>query len=377
MCQKENLRIDCIVRFYFEKVIILEKNIEKYFLAANSCEGFISYFANCYDHNDGWKAYIIKGGPGTGKSSFMKYILKRGMDKGIKAELFPCSSDPDSLDAVIFPDIRTVIMDGTAPHTVDPVYPGAVDMILNFGEFWKDDKFTNKSSEIIEVTNRNKMLHKTAALYLQAAGKLLTDNLKTASAVTEKKKAVALAERICKKHLKNKGCIGKESIRFLSGVTPKGIIFFSNTVLETCKDLIIIEDSFGNVSDIIMQKIRETALCYGYDIITIKNALLPSLTDHIIIPEISLAVVRESDYQHFSIDTRRIHSRRFMDIKKLHKSREKIKFNKKAAKELLLTAAGTLKEAKEVHDELEKYYIEAMDFEKLTAFANGFAKRLL
>ena len=44
-----------------------------YFLAANSGQGFYSKFGECYDAHNGWKAYVIKGGPGTGKSSLMKY----------------------------------------------------------------------------------------------------------------------------------------------------------------------------------------------------------------------------------------------------------------------------------------------------------------
>ena len=51
----------------------------KYLLGANSCEGFVSYFADNYDALSDWRAYIIKGGPGTGKSSFMKYITVRAI----------------------------------------------------------------------------------------------------------------------------------------------------------------------------------------------------------------------------------------------------------------------------------------------------------
>ena len=50
----------------------MKKNNIKYFLAANSCEGFYSEFDNSYLPDGEWRAYIIKGGPGTGKSSFMK-----------------------------------------------------------------------------------------------------------------------------------------------------------------------------------------------------------------------------------------------------------------------------------------------------------------
>ena len=40
-------------------------------------------------------------------------------------------------------------------------------------------------------------------------------------------------------------------------------------------------------------------------------------------------------------------------------------------------AAETLSGAKSVHDELEGYYIKAMDFDRLTAFAESFTKEIL
>ena len=44
----------------------MKKNNIKYFLATNSCEGFYSEFDNSYLPDGEWRAYIIKGGPGTG-----------------------------------------------------------------------------------------------------------------------------------------------------------------------------------------------------------------------------------------------------------------------------------------------------------------------
>ena len=354
----------------------MEKNNLKYFLATNSCEGFVSYFADCYNPKNGWKAYIIKGGPGTGKSSFMKYIAAKCSENGEKCELCPCSSDPDSLDAVIIPGRKTVIMDGTAPHTVDPVYPGACDRILNFGEFWKDDLFEKKASDIMACSDRNKALHKTASLYLQAAGKLLTDNFKTAAAASDDDKIRLFADSLCKRYFKPKGRRAAEKLRFLSGITPKGIVSFAGTVTAQCAELVIVEDNYGYASDKIMNILRDRALEYGYDITTVKNAMLPGLSDHIIIPELSLAFVRESEYQHFDSDTRRIHSRRFTNNALLHRSREKIKFNRKASGELLRSAAAVLRQAKREHDILEEYYINSMDFKALTKFAENFAGRL-
>ncbi len=354
----------------------MKKTNQKYFLASNSCEGFISKFKDCYNPNEDWKAYIIKGGPGTGKSSFMKKVAAAAEKKSEKVVFCPCSSDPDSLDGVILPDKSTVILDGTAPHTLDPAYPAVCEEILNFGEFWDSNKLQN-TAEIIEITNRNKLLHATAARYLQAAGKLMTDNYKTALVCTKKDKAKNFALKLCQKYIPKTTGNPKEWMRFIGGISPKGLISFPETIEENYNQVVIIKDHYGAAANIIIEELRTLALQNGYEIVTIKNPFLPSiLTDHIIIPSLSLAFATENDFIAFKTDSRRTHARRFTSIKQLHLSKERLKFNKKATTLLLNSAAETLKKAKAVHDTLESHYISAMNFEKLNDFTEMFCKKL-
>lgn len=347
----------------------------KYFLASNSCEGFISEFGNCYNPLDNWKAYIIKGGPGTGKSSFMKYLAARAEEKQLKIILCPCSSDPNSLDAVIFPEIKIVILDGTAPHTLDPAFPGVCEEILNFGQFWQAEKLEPYSKEIISVTKENKTYHKSASKYFKAAGRLFEDSLNLSLRLTNKEKVSLFAKRLCNKYIPTQKGNSYEWIRYLGGLTPKGVVAYGNTALEECENSVIIDDSFGAVSSILFPKIREYALYNGYEIITIKNPFLPStLLDGILIPELSVAFLREYDFLHFDTQVRRIHSRRFMPSNTSNRHKTHFKFNKKIINHLLISGCDCLAKAKLIHDELEKYYISAMDFKKLTAFAEEFAK---
>ena len=345
----------------------------KYFLAANSASGFISEFSsNCTTE---YKTYIIKGGPGCGKSSFMKKVAKTAENSGEKVVFCPCSSDPDSLDAVIFEDKKIIILDGTAPHTVDPVYPAVCEEILNFGQFWDSQKIADKN-EVIRVTNLNKTLHKTASCYISAAGSLLWDNFKTAESCTDLKKVERFAKNLCQKLIPQKSGSGEETVRFLGGKTPKGLVSFPETITTSCQNIVIIKDEFYSVSSQILKIVRDFAIKNGYKISTIKNPLFPNLIDHIILPELSLAIVTENRFIRFQSDRRRIHSRRFIDNRLLHFSKNRIKFNLKASKELLDSAYFTLKEAKAVHDELESHYIKAMDFEKLNDFADMLCKNL-
>lgn len=338
----------------------------KYFLAANSCRGFISEFES--NINTDFKTYIIKGGPGTGKSSFMKKIAKQSKGNVL---LFPCSSDPDSLDGIILENEKIMIIDGTAPHTVDPRYPAVCEEILNFGEFWDADKLKNKT-EIIEITNRNKALHKTAARYITASGEMLYDNLKTAAACCDTKKCKTFAEKLCKNLFVKTDRTPKETVRFLGGITPKGFVSYPETISQ---NLIIIKDEFFYVSSFILNIIRQNAIINGYEIITLKNPFFPELIDHLIIPEINTAIVSENKFISFKTDQRRIHARRFYNSRLLHLSKTRLKTNIHFANEMLNGAYSTLKEAKKVHDELESHYINAMNFEKLNIFTDMFCKK--
>lgn len=356
----------------------MQKIHQKYFLAANSAEGFISHFPDSYIPGS-WHAYIIKGGPGTGKSSFMKYIAAKASDKGYSVILCPCSSDPDSLDGVIIEDIKAVVLDGTAPHIVEPRLPGACENIINLGEFWDGDKLFKNANKIEEATKVNSNLHKTAAAYLSAAGEVLYDNLKLSRLYTERLSVLRFAKRLSEKYLPEKtGKKGSEFIRFIGGITPKGIVGFSKTVTEYYKNIVVIEDKFGGASGDIMKYLRAAAMERGYNIITLKNPFLPSeLIDHIIIPELSLAFVTENEFINFDTNVRRIHARRFTNKAISKKYRGRILFNRKIASQLLFGAVSTLKNAKEAHDKLEKYYIDSMDFNALSDFGIKTAEEII
>ena len=96
--------------------MVNECTAPRFFLGANCPDGFISRFDHLYDPENGWFAYILKGGPGTGKSTLMRRAAEHALGQGVQVEMIHCSSDPDGLDAVIFPDYKACIVDGTAPQ---------------------------------------------------------------------------------------------------------------------------------------------------------------------------------------------------------------------------------------------------------------------
>lgn len=93
-----------------------DKSAPCFFLGANSPCGFVSRFDSLYDPEGGWHAFVLKGGPGTGKSTLMHRVAAAAQEAHAQVERIHCSSDPASLDAVILPGQKLCIVDGTAPH---------------------------------------------------------------------------------------------------------------------------------------------------------------------------------------------------------------------------------------------------------------------
>ena len=141
-----------------------------FFLGANTPKGFYSLFDELYRQDASFRLHILKGGPGTGKSSFMKRIADAAEARGIACARIFCSADPGSLDAVILPALHTAVADGTSPHVLEPKYPGVRETLIDLGAFRDDGRLCEHAREVIELTDENKRLHKRATAFLNAAG---------------------------------------------------------------------------------------------------------------------------------------------------------------------------------------------------------------
>ncbi len=336
----------------------------KYFLAANSAQGFYNEFSSCYLPFDGWKAYIIKGGPGTGKSSFMREVLKVGEEQGLLAEVVYCTGDPDSLDAVIFPEIKKVVLDGTAPHIIDPVLPGVADKILAFGEFWDEKKFSEPESLKISF-EQNKLLHNIARNYICAAGGICQAILTKVQGKFNLKEAENYGKILCDKYLPNSSKNAIEKTRFLGGVTPKGVKYFTDNAINRLKKVVVINDEYGVAANCILKTVKMLALNRGFDLVSYKNPILPcDLIDAVEVPECSLFIVREYCLNKCENVPDKVFAEQFYKILDYPVTSQDLCL----LQETLNIASITLNRAKQVHDEMEKHYIKAMDFEKLKAF---------
>ena len=164
------------------------------FACINSGKGFVSYFDTFLEKIQ--FLYIIKGGPGTGKSGLMAYIARKAEERGEDVWRIWCSSDPDSLDGVILRKRQIAIVDGTAPHVAEPHIPGVDSEILNLGAFW-DGKKLQEHRRTVEKLNQEKSdAYGRAFSLLRAAESLLEVHINLLSRYINKESMARTVKRI-------------------------------------------------------------------------------------------------------------------------------------------------------------------------------------
>lgn len=141
--------------------------VTRYFLGGNTARGFVSFYDGfCRGPED--FLWVIKGGPGCGKSSFMKTIGHAAEEAGLDAEYVLCSGDPDSVDGVYIPAWHTGYVDGTAPHVIEAVTPGAAGLYLDLGQFYDRIALQKERRAIEDLQRRYKRLYQEAYAQLAA-----------------------------------------------------------------------------------------------------------------------------------------------------------------------------------------------------------------
>ncbi|MBQ2178029.1 MAG: hypothetical protein II451_02765, partial [Oscillospiraceae bacterium] len=193
------------------------KDLAHIFLGANSSEGFYSLYDQLLTARLD-DLLILKGGPGCGKSSFMRRVAEALAEAGEEAVFIHCSGDPASLDGVIFPALRTALVDGTSPHILEPVYAVACERYVDLTRFYDVEGVKTRREEIILGTDTYRAAYRDAYRALRAASAVEVQRRAEASAAMDFDRLARRIDGIARRELRGKsGRRGSVQRAFLGG----------------------------------------------------------------------------------------------------------------------------------------------------------------
>ena len=333
----------------------------KYFAAANSYKGFVSLFDSIFQSQKFNKIYVLKGGPGTGKSSFMKKVSAELINKKCDVDEIYCSSDPYSLDGIIAKEENKIaIIDGTAPHERDAVIPGAIDEIINLGCGWDENWLIAKRDKITGIVKEKKKAYETAYSYLKIAGIADQHIRYEYNNVFDKNKAKIKAEEILSSIPPSQS--NDDFTFFISSFGRYGKYKIKSD--EVALGRIIHVGGNDYASDLFLDYLGKIAISKDLSPIIIKSPLTPAYPEGIYFENVGITILKSAITD--------IHSSAFLSDDKIYSERTRKALE--LYKEALEESQRWFSIASELHFQLEEIYGAAMDFSKID---NIFVQKLI
>lgn len=332
------------------------------FPGGNTSEGFYSFYDYLPPPN-ARRIYTLKGGPGVGKSTFMRKVGEAFSCEGYDIEHHHCSSDNGSLDGVVIPDLGVALLDGTAPHVVDPKHPGAIDEILDLAAFWERDSLIANKEAILASTKEVSRLFKRAYAYLASCKSIMGDLVTLHQRCLKKDYAITKLHEM-KSQLFNHPhtfSLGYERHLFGSAYTPDGHVYHTNSQLQNIQNIYGVFGSPGTGNSFILNEIGHEALHYGYSVTFYHQPLLPSELETVVIHDLNTALTTVKDLD--------LHYERTVDLDEglsstcYKRFKYEIEESRYFYHNLLEFAIRNIRMAKLEHDVLETYYVPNMNFE--------------
>jgi hypothetical protein len=359
--------------------------------------GFFSYYKYILGQREANKIICIKGGPGTGKSTFMKKIAERFAKVGENIDYLHCSADEESLDGIILVDRKVAIIDGTSPHVTDPITPGAVDKIINFGEFWSEEGISINREEIMDLNEETSKWYRIAYNYLNAAKSVYRSLESIYINAVQDCEIYGLVADIIKKEFGNLEISltpGKKKKFFASAITGSGIVNYLGSLLGNMDKIYLLNSPIGYSNSSFMEIISEGAIYRGLDTELFYCPMCPEeKIEHIIIPKIKTAFITVNNYHDIEpweiasdneddLDERKqeiilIDAGDYMDTVEIERNGDIIGALEEEYEILLNKGINQLSKARDKHMLVEKMYMPNMNFMDLSKLIADLTEELM
>lgn len=358
-------------------------HIKRVFPGGNTAYGFYSFYDYIAEPGAN-KIFVIKGGPGVGKSTFMRVIADALVARGLDLELHCCSSDNGSLDGVYVPAIDVALIDGTAPHVLDPKNPGAVDEIVHLGDYWNEEGMRANREEILASNREVGRLFRRAYGYL-AAAKIFLEQLEsyyTDMRALDIHGLNALADGLTEEIVGTRPrpeAKGRERHLFATAITPEGTWNYLDSVFGRCRKRYIITGAPGTGKTTIIGKIAAAAIQKGYNVEIFHCALDPKKVDHVLIGELSVGVINGSEPHNFlpHKGDRVVDTAPYVNGGAVEPFVGEMTDARQMYRRALEQAIWFISMAKKTHDKMETYYVPNMRFADINARRDQVLTRII
>lgn len=343
---------------------------EIYFAASNSGAGFVSYYGEIFDSARFGRMYLIKGGPGTGKSSLMRRVAAEAERRGMAVRRYACSSDPDSLDAIAV-EGKFAMLDATSPHTRDTVLPGAADELIDLGRFWDAGQLARARREITALGQRKQSAYTRAYGWLAGVQACQRNTLRILEGCADHAKLRRAVSRCL--HGLTAG-EGRFTPALIDSVGMRGRVCFDSTHADAARAFVLTGTRGGG--DLFLREAAVQGRALGLDAEVAWDPVNPAQVSAIRFTGDNVAFLDEACAGDVREGDKRINMERFWLPDRLRAARTELRHAARCREQLMGGASLAFADARDAHFALEQIYVAAMDFAALNAYRDELIGRI-
>ncbi len=256
------------------------------FTSSNTSRGFHTFIPELLE---GLRhIFVLKGAPGSGKSSCIRYIGESVSDQGYEIEFWISAMDPMNPEGVYIPQMEAAVVNGSLPLVIEPKYPGITDTTINFSDCLDKQALKNYGQEIMGLFDSKEQQNQRAVFILGEAVQIKEQMIKTAAEHRNSSKIEALINRLEERIFKY---VPAERHYYASTFTAEGSVNYIDEISSRCKTRYLFTGPEGSGQAEIISELAQRARKTGNSVDYYHCGLEPEHLHMVIIGALSLALI--------------------------------------------------------------------------------------
>lgn len=331
------------------------------FTSSHTSQGFYTFIPELI--NGLGRVYILKGAPGSGKSTFIRLIGELMSERGFEVEFWISALDSITPDGVYIPQLDLAVINGSLPESIEPRYPGVRDQLINLGEYWDREIIQVHREEIIDLVDQMGISQQEVYSLLKEAGRVKEEIRRINSQQLNMEKLEKLIQQLGTEILENRP---GEKHYFAGAVTADGLVDYVYELSNACQKRYIFKGPSGSGKSMVINELARQARARGYFLEYYHCGLEVESLVMIIIRNLQIALI-EADGVEIPLKPWDVvvDLNNCLDADHAVKLKEGTSINYRNFESLLLEAQHGLEKTNQINKELKKIYAAAMNFSSL------------
>lgn len=327
-------------------------------------QGFCSFYGHILRKEDASEIIYVKDGSIIANSLIFRKIGTFFSDKGYDVEYHHCSLDPNKLLGIVIKDLKVALIDNNVFNLEECTYSNSKFEFLDMNECFNTDNYKDVDHIVTDICTDISIYMDRACKYLKASNFIHQNLVNLNSLALNISKINNLKDDMKNRIFKTSVSVsGYKRHLFATAFSSEGIVTYADDLYINYKNKYVLNGGPGTGKTNILRFLADEAFKRGYTVEIYHDPLLPKRVEHILIPEISTAIMTSNEINNIYFEGLQLYLGNFLDGSVLVKNKEEISQDTDNFKLLINKSTQLLSECKLLYDELDKYYVMDMNFD--------------